>query len=67
LRPAEIRVLRIEDFESTQLRIDEALKERQKSEERIGDPKTDESYNYVGRDGRLLPSHSKLKPPGDAA
>ncbi len=29
LRPAEILVLRMEDFEGTQLRIDEALKERQ--------------------------------------
>ncbi len=29
-RPAEVLVLRIEDFEGTQLRIDEALKERQK-------------------------------------
>ena len=30
LRPAEVLVLRIEDFEGSQLRIDEALKERQK-------------------------------------
>ena len=29
LRPAEVLVLRIEDFEGPQLRIDEALKERQ--------------------------------------
>src|SRR5260370_9259142 len=47
LRPAEILVLRIEDFEGTQLRIDEALKERQKGEQRIGDTKTDESDNFV--------------------
>ena len=47
LRPAEILVLRIEDFEGTQLRIDEALKERQKGEDRIGDTKTEESDNYV--------------------
>ena len=47
LRPAEVLVLRIEDFEGTQLRIDEALKERQKGEDRIGETKTDESNNYV--------------------
>ena len=47
LRPAEILVLRIEDFEGTQLRIDEALKERQTGEDRIGETKTDESDNYV--------------------
>src|SRR5216684_4949027 len=47
LRPAEILVLRIEDFEGTQLRIDEALKERHKGEDRIGGTKTDESDNYV--------------------
>jgi len=47
LRPAEILVLRIEDFEGTQLRIDEALKERQRGEDRIGETKTDESDNYV--------------------
>ena len=47
LRAAEILVLRIEDFEGTQLRIDEALKERQKGEDRIGETKTAESDNYV--------------------
>ena len=47
LRPAEILVLRIEDFEGTQLRIDEALKERQRGEDRIGETKTSESDNYV--------------------
>src|ERR1700734_4091056 len=47
LRPAEILVLRIEDFEGTQLRIDEALKERQKGEDRIGETKTAESDNYA--------------------
>jgi integrase len=47
LRPAEVLVLRIEDFEGAQLRIDEALKERQKGEDRIGDTKTAESDNYV--------------------
>ena len=40
-------MLRIEDFEGTQLRIDEALKERQKGEDRIGETKTKESDNYV--------------------
>ncbi len=47
LRPAEVLVLRIEDFEGAQLRIDEALKERQKGEDRIGDTKTDESDSFV--------------------
>src|SRR6202035_661350 len=47
LRPAEILVLRIEDFEGTKLRIDEALKERQKGEDRIGETKTAESDNYA--------------------
>lgn len=47
LRPAEALVLRIEDFEGTQLRIDEALKERQRGEDRIGMTKTAESDNYV--------------------
>ena len=47
LRPAEVLVLHIEDFEGSQLRIDEALKERQKGDARIGDTKTDESDNFV--------------------
>lgn len=47
LRPAEVLVLRIEDFEGTQLRIDEALKERLTGDDRIGDTKTDESDNFV--------------------
>ena len=47
LRPAEVLVLRIEDFEGTQLRIDEALKERQRGEGRIGTTKTAESDNFV--------------------
>jgi integrase len=47
LRPAEALVLRVEDFEGSQLRIDEALKERQAGEDRIGDTKTDESDSFV--------------------
>jgi integrase len=43
LRPAEALALRIDDFEGNQLRIDEALKERQLGEDRFGDTKTDES------------------------
>jgi integrase len=39
--------LRIDDLEGNQLRIDEALKERQLGEDRIGDTKTDESDSYV--------------------
>jgi integrase len=42
-----VLVLRIEDFEGTQMRIDEALKERQRGEDRIGATKTPESDNYV--------------------
>jgi integrase len=43
LRPGEALTLRIDDFEGAQLRIDEALKERQLGEERFGDTKTEES------------------------
>jgi integrase len=42
LRPGEALALRVDDFEGNQLRIDEALKERQLGEARIGDTKTDE-------------------------
>jgi Phage integrase, N-terminal SAM-like domain len=47
LRPAEVLVLRIEDFEGTQLRIDEALKERQKGEDRIGASALAKNYPLV--------------------
>ena len=47
LRPAEILVLRIEDFDGTKLRIDEALKDREKGEARIGRTKTKESDSSV--------------------
>jgi integrase len=47
LRPGEALSLRIDDFEGDQLRIDEALKERQLGEDRFGDTKTDESDSYV--------------------
>src|SRR5260370_28059290 len=47
VRRAEVFVLRVEDYEGTQLRIDEALKERQKGEDRIGATKTAESDNFV--------------------
>jgi len=47
LRPAEVLVLRIEDFEGPQLRIDEALKERERGRNRIGATKTAESDSYV--------------------
>jgi integrase len=45
LRPAEILVLRMEDFDGTKLRIDEALKDREKGEARIGRTKTKESLD----------------------
>jgi len=47
LRAGEALALRIDDFEGTQLRIDEAIKERQRGEDRIGTTKTDESDCYV--------------------
>jgi integrase len=47
LRPAEALALRIDDFEGNQLRIDEALKERQLGEDRFGGTKTEESDSYV--------------------
>jgi integrase len=47
LRPSEVLALRIEDFEGEQIRIDEALKERQRGEGRIGHTKTAESDNFV--------------------
>jgi integrase len=47
LRPAEILVLRMEDFDGTKLRIDEALKDREKGEARIGRTKTKESDSSV--------------------
>ena len=47
LRPAEALALRIDDFEGNQLRIDEALKERQLGEDRFGGTKTAESDSYV--------------------
>ena len=47
LRPAEILALRLEDFEGTQLRIDEALKEREQGAARIGSTKTEESNGCV--------------------
>ena len=47
LRPGEALALRIDDFEGKQLRIDEALKERQLGEDRFGGTKTAESDSYV--------------------
>jgi integrase len=47
LRPAEILVLRTEDFDGTKLRIDEALKDREKGEARIGRTKTEHSDSSV--------------------
>jgi integrase len=47
LRPGEALSLRIDDFEGDQLRIDEALKERELGEDRFGDTKTEESDSYV--------------------
>ena len=42
-----LAVCRLRPAEGSQLRIDEALKERQSGDDRIGDTKTDESDNFV--------------------
>jgi site-specific recombinase XerD len=47
LQPAEILVLRMEDFQGSQLRIDEALKDREKGAARIGETKTVASDSSV--------------------
>jgi integrase len=48
LRPGELFALREDDVESGQLRIDEALKETERGDRRIGDTKTTGSRAYVG-------------------
>ena len=48
LRPGELFALREDDLEFRQLRIDEALKEAERGERRIGDTKTPGSRAYVG-------------------
>jgi integrase len=48
LRPGELFALREDDIESGQLRIDEAVKEAECGERRIGDTKTTGSRGYVG-------------------
>jgi integrase len=47
LRPGELFVLREDDVEPGRLRIDEALKEKERGEKRIGDTKTVGSRAYV--------------------
>jgi integrase len=47
LRPAELLALRIEDVETNRLRIDEAVKEKEKGKNRIGETKTESSDAYV--------------------
>ena len=47
LRPAELLALRIEDVGANQLRIDEAVKEKEKGEKRIGETKTETSDAWV--------------------
>lgn len=48
LRPGELFALREDDVESGQLRIDEAVKEVERGDRRIGDTKTSGSRAYVG-------------------
>lgn len=47
LRPAELLALRIEDVDADQLRIDEAVKEKEKGANRIGETKTETSDAWV--------------------
>jgi integrase len=47
LRPAELLALRIEDVGANQLRIDEAVKEKEKGANRIGETKTETSDAWV--------------------
>ena len=47
LRPAELLALRIEDVETDRLRIDEAVKEKEKGQNRIGETKTESSDAWV--------------------
>ncbi len=47
LRPAELLALRIEDVGTDQLRIDEAVKEKEKGVNRIGETKTETSDAWV--------------------
>jgi integrase len=47
LRPAELLALRIEDVGANQLRIDEAVKEKEKGDKRIGETKTETSDAWV--------------------
>ncbi len=47
LRPAELLALRIEDVETDRLRIDEAIKEKEKGLNRIGETKTESSDAWV--------------------
>jgi integrase len=47
LRPGELFALRLDDPEPGQLRIDEAIKQAQKGDERMGDPKTEASDDCV--------------------
>ncbi len=47
LRPAELLALRIEDVEAGRLRIDEAVKEKEKGQNRIGETKTESSDAWV--------------------
>jgi len=75
-RPAELFALRADDVEETRLRIDEALKETERGEKRIGETKNTGSTAYVSiteslrreieiwmmRSGGQLGSHAFLFP-----
>lgn len=46
-RPAELFALRVNDVEPGQIRVDEAIKDHEQGDDRLGDPKTKGSRGYV--------------------
>lgn len=52
-RPAELFALRVRDVEQGRVMVDEAIKAREKGDDRIGDPKTDGSIGYVAISAEL--------------
>src|SRR3981081_2790417 len=58
LRPAELLAFRIEDVGANQLRIDEAVKEKEKGDKRIGETKTETSDAWVAVPPNLASSHA---------
>lgn len=72
LRPAELLALRIEDVDADQLRIDEAVKEKERGANRIGETKTETSDAWcpydpaepvVCVDEKPVSLHADVRPP----